>query len=82
MIKLKGPHSAIEKYVINQAKKKRLQKGYSQKKLAHLLNVSPGFIGNVENAKYRAKYNLNHINNLAIIFECSPGQFLPDDALL
>lgn len=82
MTKFKGPQSALEKYVIEQAKRRRLQKGYSQTKLAHLLNLSPGFIGNIENPKLRAKYNLNHINGLAKIFECSPRQFFPAHALL
>ena len=82
MTTLKKSQSSIEKYVIDQAKKKRLQKGCSQKRLAHLLKVTPGFIGNVENPKYRAKYNQNHINNLAKIFKCSPRQFFPPDSLL
>lgn len=46
-----------------------------------MLDVSFGFIGNIENPKYSAKYNLNHINKLAFIFECSPKDFLPLKAL-
>lgn len=74
-------HSSIEQYVIDKVKEKRIEKGYSQKELAYMLDVSVGFIGDVENPKYRAKYNLNHINELARIFECSPKDFLPDMAL-
>jgi transcriptional regulator with XRE-family HTH domain len=70
----------IEQYVIDMVKKKRTEKGYSQRELAYMLDVSIGFIGNVENPKYRAKYNLNHINSLAAIFKCSPKDFLPDKA--
>lgn len=72
-------HSRIEQYVIDKVKEKRIEKGYSQKELAYMLDVSVGFIGDVENPKYRAKYNLNHINELARIFECSPKEFLPDE---
>lgn len=71
-------HSPIEQYVIDVVKAKRIEKGYSQKELAYLLDVSVGFIGDVENPKYRAKYNLNHINELARILECSPKDFLPE----
>lgn len=67
----------IEQYVINTVRKKRLLKELSQIDLAHLLNVSPGFIGKVESTKYESKYNLNHINKLAKIFNCSPKSFLP-----
>jgi hypothetical protein len=49
--------------------------------LAYLLDVSIGFIGNIENPEYRAKYNLNHLNELAKILECSPKDFLPEKSL-
>ncbi|NLR64760.1 helix-turn-helix transcriptional regulator [Chitinophaga varians] len=71
-------HTPIEQYIIDAVKAKRIEKGYSQKELAYLLEVSVGFIGDVENPKYRAKYNLNHINELAKIFKCSPRDFLPE----
>jgi len=68
----------IEQYVVSAVKKKREEKGYSQKELSYLLETSIGFIGNIENPKQRAKYNLNHINELAKIFKCSPREFLPE----
>jgi transcriptional regulator with XRE-family HTH domain len=71
-------HSKIEEFVINSVKEKRIAKGISQKELAYLLEVSVGFIGNLENPKYRAKYNLNHLNELSKIFNCSPKDFLPE----
>ncbi len=77
----KSLHTSIEKYVINVVKQKRIEKGYSQKELAYQLDLSIGFIGDVENPKYRAKYNLNHINELAKIFDCSPKDFLPEKPL-
>lgn len=73
--------SPIEQYVIDNVRKMRVSKGYSQAELANLLNVSIGFIGNVENPKYRAKYNLNHLNELAKIFKCSPRDFLPEEPI-
>lgn len=71
----------IEQYVIDVVKKKRTEKGLSQKELAYSIEKSIGFIGDVENPKYRAKYNLNHINELAKEFKCSPKDFLPDKPL-
>ncbi len=71
----------IEQYVIDTVKELRTSKNISQAELARLLDVSEGFIGNVENKNYRAKYNLNHINELAKIFKCSPKDFLPEKPL-
>ncbi|HMJ48403.1 MAG TPA: helix-turn-helix transcriptional regulator [Ferruginibacter sp.] len=76
-----SPVSAIEQYVIDTVKRKRSEKGISQKELAFLIDKSISFIGDIENPKYRAKYNLNHINELAKIFKCSPKDFLPDQPL-
>jgi ribosome-binding protein aMBF1 (putative translation factor) len=74
-------HTPIEKYVIDVVKTKRIEKGWSQKELAYRMELSLGFIGDTENPKYRAKYNLNHVNQLAKVFECSPKDFLPEQPL-
>lgn len=71
----------IEQYVINRVKELRVERNISQAELSRLLDVSEGFIGNVESKNYRAKYNLRHINALAKIFRCSPKDFLPEKAL-
>ena len=75
------PHTEVEQYVIDAVREMRLKKGVSQKELANLLDVSIGFIGDVESPRSRAKYNLNHINALAKIFDCSPRDFLPEKSL-
>ncbi len=72
-------HSQIEQFVIDAVRQQRLKKGISQKQLAFMLDLSVGFIGDVESPKSRAKYNLNHINKLAEILDCSPKDFLPDE---
>ena len=71
----------IEQYVVDVVKKKRIERGYSQKDLADEMEKSLVFIGDIENPKERAKYNLNHINELAKIFKCSPKDFLPEKPL-
>lgn len=67
----------VEQYVIDKVREKRIKNKISQSELAHLLNVSIGFIGKIESRKYPTKYNLNHINQIADIFKCSPQIFLP-----
>lgn len=52
----------IQQYIIDKVKEIRMGKKISQAKLAHLIDLSVGFIGNVENPKHIAKYNLNHLN--------------------
>ena len=74
--------SRIEQYVIDSIRQKRKDKGISQRELAYLLDVSISFIGEVESNRTRAKYNLNHINDIAKILECSPKDFLPDKGFI
>lgn len=68
----------IEAYVIGKVKEKREQHSLSQSELAVQLNVSNGFIGQAESSNSPTKYNLNHLNSLAIIFKCSIKDFIPD----
>ena len=70
--------SAIESFAISKAKALREQANLSQSELAYQLGVSNGFIGQVESIKSPSKYNLDHIDKLAVIFNCSPKDFLPD----
>lgn len=71
----------IESYIIGKVKEKRIIKGFTQAELAFKLGVSSGFIGKVESVHSTSKYNLNHLNNLAKIFQCSIKNFLPDDPI-
>lgn len=73
--------SEIEFYVISKVREMRLAANISQADLALKLNLSVSFIGNIESPKFRAKYNLNHLNKLAKIFNCSPKDFFPDTPL-
>ena len=71
----------LELFVITKVREKRIGANLSQKYIANELNVAIGFIGHVESPKYRAKYNLNHLNKLAKIFNCAIKDFLPDPYL-
>jgi len=70
--------SELDLYIINKVKELRLERNISQAVLAIKLEVSDAFIGQIENPKHRAKYNIAHLNKLAQIFGCSPKDFLPD----
>ncbi|MGN7721773.1 hypothetical protein ACTJIK_13520 [Chitinophaga sp. 22620] len=41
---------------------------------------SNGFVGQAESPKYSKRYNVQHLNKFALIFNCSPKDFLPDIA--
>jgi transcriptional regulator with XRE-family HTH domain len=70
--------SDIEAFVINKVKEKREQLKLSQSELAVQLGVSNGFIGQAESSNYPTKYNLNHLNKLALILNCSVKDFMPE----
>ena len=75
----KNKKTKIEQFVIDKIKEIRNQKGYSQDDIALFLDTSRGFIGQVESPNHSSKYNLNHINKLAIELNCSPKDFLPEN---
>jgi transcriptional regulator with XRE-family HTH domain len=71
----------IEQHIIEKVKQKRLELGLSQLALSQRLDMTDTFISHVESSSKRAKYNVNHLNELAKIFDCSPREFLPDKPL-
>ena len=72
----KASQSNIEQFVIDRVRDSRFKLKISQTSLAQLLDVSDGFIGNVESPNHRAKYNLNHLNELVRIFESTSMDIL------
>lgn len=68
----------IDKYIIQKVKDKRLEKGFSQSRLAFELDQSNSFIKKVESGKYGKKYNVAHLNRIAIILDCSIRDFFPE----
>lgn len=71
----------IEVYITEQIRKRRIEMGISQMALSQKLGLSSSFVSHVESPKRRAKYNVNHLNELARIFNCSPKDFFPDKPL-
>ena len=73
--------SKIDQYIISQVKKIRIAKGMTQEDIAVHLDLSTGFIGHIESPTYRAKYNAQHLNELAKLFKCSPRDFWPEKSV-
>jgi len=71
----------IEQYVIDRVKEIRVKKKISQAKLAHLMDISTGFVGNVENPKHIAKWNLNHLNQISKVLDTPFRDFFPEKGL-
>ncbi len=59
----------------------RRERGYSQDDLAIFLDVSRGFIGQVESPNSPSTYSLNQINRLAYKLECSIHDIIPSSAV-
>jgi transcriptional regulator with XRE-family HTH domain len=68
----------IEQHVIDKVIKLRKDSKMRQQDIASILHTTTSFVGNVENNRNQAKYNLKHINVLADYFGLSPKYFLPD----
>lgn len=67
--------------VADKVREMRISKGLSQRYIANVLNVSPGFIGQVESVNSETKYSLNQLNRLAKEFDCSPRDLLPEQVI-
>lgn len=81
-MEIKSKVTPFEQYTIDFVRKHRVLTKTSQKDLATIINVSKSFIGNVENRKANAKYNLKHINMLAEHFNISPRELIPAISML
>ncbi len=73
--------SKIEQFVIDKVRELRMKAGLSQINLSIEIGLSSKFVGNVESSKTPDKYNLNHLNNIAIILKCSIKDFFPDQPI-
>jgi len=70
----------IEQYAVDMVSKMRREHKLTQRDIATILHTQASFVGNVENVSCNAKYNLKHLQLLAIYFQVSPKIFLPEKA--
>lgn len=73
MLKTKIELEIIKRIVAIRGKK------ITQRDIAEYLNVSPGYIGQVESKNSPSMYSINQLNDLAKIFECSLHAFFPEN---
>ena len=72
----------IDQYIIDRVRDKRVARKMSQETLSIELGFkSNAFVAQTENPRSTKKYNVNHINNAAKIFKCSPKDFMPEKPL-
>ena len=73
--------TTFDNYVVEAVRKERMAQKISQAMLSFGIGVAHSFVGQVENPNHRAKYNLNHINEIAKYLGVSPRDFLPEKPL-
>lgn len=69
--------SKFELEIVKNVKKKRKELGKTQSYLGMLLNVSDGYIGQIESVNSPSMYSYDQLNKIALDFECSPKDFMP-----
>lgn len=74
--------SPIQQYIIDRVREKRQAIGLSQEKLSIALGFeSQGYISKIESNNYDDHYNIDHLNEIAKIFKCSPREFWPEKSM-
>ena len=68
----------IERYTIRRVKEIRESMGITQEELSLSIGKNIGFISQIEAPSKKAKYNIIHLNLIAIALGCSPKDFFPD----
>ncbi|PTT17386.1 transcriptional regulator [Flavobacterium sp. HMWF030] len=71
----------IERFVISRVRDMRESLGISQEELSLSIGKNITFISQIEARSKKAKYNVNHLNEVAKVLKCSPKDFWPEQAL-
>lgn len=71
----------IELFITNKVKELRKANNIGQKKLSLELRLSISFVGRAENPYSKAKYNHNHLNEIARFFNVPFSYFFPETHL-
>lgn len=71
----------IERYVIKRVKEIRESKSITQEDLSLSIGKNIGFISQIEAPSKKAKYNLIHLNLIAIALGCSIKDFFPNEPI-
>ncbi len=71
--------SKFELAIVENVKRIRNQHKKPQPYIAMILDVSDGYIGQIESVKSGSMYSFDQLNKLAQEFDCSPKDFMPED---
>ncbi len=74
-------NTAIDRYVISKVKKLRDENNMSQREFADAINLSHGYVGDIEAGRKSAKYSLFHINEIAKVFGCKLWDLIPQEPI-
>jgi len=71
----------IERFVISKIKEIRESKGITQEQLSLALGKNISYISQIEAQSKTAKYNISILNLVALVLDCSPKEFWPEDPI-
>lgn len=75
------PKTQFEWAIVKLVRAKRDTEKISQAKIATLLGVTPGYIGQIETESSGSMYTYEQLNKLAKYFDCSPKDFMPEEPI-
>jgi predicted transcriptional regulator len=82
-VKKKFPSpTKLDNLISQMVKEKRDALRISQDDLAYEIGVEGPFIGQCENPKHPSHYNITHLNQLAIFFECNLHDLIPKEPVI
>ena len=75
----KKSKSKFELAIVDLVRQKRRENKLTQENIATCLDVTPGYIGQIESLTEPSMYTHDQLNVLAIEMECSPKDFYPEN---
>jgi transcriptional regulator with XRE-family HTH domain len=73
--------SNFELAIVDLVRQKRRENKLTQENIATCLNVTPGYIGQIESLTEPSMYTHDQLNMLAQEMDCSPKDFYPENAI-
>ncbi|MDN3586106.1 helix-turn-helix domain-containing protein [Pedobacter aquatilis] len=76
-----GMKSNFELAIVENVKRIRNQHKKSQPYIAMVLEVTDGYIGQIESVRSASMYSFDQLNKIAQEFNCSPKDFMPSESV-
>lgn len=71
-------NTVIDQYVIDKVRKMRNERNMTQREFADAINLSSGYVGDIEAGRASVKYSLFHISEIAKVFKCKIWDLIPE----